>query len=117
MQWDAPLVLWALVAVAALGAWMLNLLARRRASLERFAEAGLIDRLVAGLDRRRRTLRLALRLGALALLVVAVAGPRLGFQWQEVRREGIDLMVALDTSRSMLAPDVAPNRLERAKLA
>jgi Ca-activated chloride channel family protein len=117
MQWDAAWALWALLAVVALGAAMLRLLARRRAALESFAEAGLVDRLVAGLDRRRRTLRLWLRLVALALLVVAIAGPRLGFRWQEVRREGIDLVVALDTSRSMLAPDVAPNRLERAKLA
>ena len=47
----------------------------------------------------------------------ALAGPKWGFHWQEVHREGIDLIVALDTSRSMLATDVKPNRLERAKLA
>ena len=52
-----------------------------------------------------------------SLLVVALAGPKWGFHWQEVQREGIDLIVALDTSRSMLATDVKPNRLERAKLA
>jgi Ca-activated chloride channel family protein len=112
-----PQVLWAFAGIAAFALLMLRLLAGRRTALTRFAEAGLIDRLLEGLDRRRRRLRLVLRCVTLALLVVAVAGPRWGFRWEEVRREGIDLMVALDTSRSMLATDVAPNRLERAKLA
>ena len=112
-----PQVLWAVVGVAAFGLLMLRLLAGRRTALARFAEAGLIDRLLEGLDRRRRRIRLALRCVTLSLLVVAVAGPRWGFRWEKVRREGIDLLVALDTSRSMLATDVVPNRLERAKLA
>src|SRR4029077_2286357 len=47
----------------------------------------------------------------------ALAGPMWGFRWEKVHREGIDLVVALDTSRSMLATDVKPNRLVRAKLA
>src|SRR5262249_25869715 len=51
------------------------------------------------------------------LLVLALAGPMWGFRWEQVKREGIDLVVALDTSRSMLATDVKPNRLTRAKLA
>ena len=112
-----PQVLWALTGVVAFALLMLRLLAGRRDALARFAEAGLVERLLEGLDRRRRRIRLALRCLTLALLVVATAGPRWGFRWEEVRREGIDLLVALDTSRSMLAADVAPNRLERAKLA
>jgi len=48
---------------------------------------------------------------------LALAGPQYGFTWQETQRRGIDVLIALDTSRSMLAQDVAPNRLERAKLA
>jgi Ca-activated chloride channel family protein len=54
---------------------------------------------------------------ALGLLGMALAGPMWGFRWQEVRSEGVDLVIALDTSKSMLATDVAPNRLARAKLA
>jgi len=53
----------------------------------------------------------------MSLMVVAVAGPRWGFRWEEVHRQGIDLLIAIDTSRSMLASDVKPNRLARAKLA
>src|SRR5262249_55094010 len=58
-----------------------------------------------------------LRLLTLMLLVFALAGPEWGFRWEEMRRQGIDLIVAVDVSRSMLATDVKPNRLERAKLA
>jgi Ca-activated chloride channel family protein len=85
--------------------------------LEQFAEPGLLAQLMPAGGTEIRYASLILRLGVLAALVVALAGPRWGFKWQEVRREGIDLIVAVDTSRSMLATDVAPNRLERAKLA
>jgi Ca-activated chloride channel family protein len=92
-------------------------LGRRRQALLRFAEARLLPALTPDVDERRRRLRALLVLTGLTFIVVALAGPRWGFHWEEVHREGIDLIVALDTSRSMLAPDVKPNRLERAKLA
>ena len=85
---------------------------RRRSSRRRCCR-----RVAPDVDPRRRTLRAALLVAAAALLVVALAGPMWGFRWEEVQREGIDLVVALDTSRSMLATDVKPNRLARAKLA
>ncbi len=75
-----------------------------------------MPRLTPDLDARRRAWRAALRVAVLAVLVVSLAGPKWGFHWQEVRREGVDLIVAIDTSRSMLTTDVKPNRLERAKL-
>ena len=71
-----PQVLWALTGVVAFALLMLRLLAGRRDALARFAEAGLVERLLEGLDRRRRRIRLALRCLTLALLVVATAGPR-----------------------------------------
>lgn len=90
--------------------------ARRRAgALRRFTDAA---RLPAGalaeLARRRRW-KGGLLLAALALLVAALLRPRLGFRWEEVQRRGVDVMVAVDVSRSMLADDVKPNRLERAR--
>ncbi len=51
------------------------------------------------------------------LSIIALARPQWGFEWQEVRREGIDILLIIDTSKSMLAADVKPNRLERTKLA
>ncbi|MBI5865794.1 MAG: VWA domain-containing protein [Planctomycetes bacterium] len=65
----------------------------------------------------RQIVRLALVVCALVFLVAAAIGPRWGEAQQQVVRRGIDVMVLLDVSRSMLARDIAPNRLERAKLA
>jgi Ca-activated chloride channel family protein len=117
MPWAEPSLLWLLAAVVALGVLLVVAGRRRGAALESFAEARLVERLAPGLDRRRRLLRASLRLLALAALVLALAGPEWGFHWEQVHREGIDLIVAIDTSRSMLAADVTPSRLERAKLA
>jgi Ca-activated chloride channel family protein len=64
----------------------------------------------------RRWFRNACVLGALGLLAVALAGPRLGYDTLEVPHKGRDVIIAMDVSRSMLATDVAPTRLQRAKL-
>ncbi|MGH7787500.1 MAG: vWA domain-containing protein [Candidatus Binatia bacterium] len=117
MIWRDPLYFTLLAAVLVLGGALVVLLRRRAALLRQFAEAALVARLTPDVDGRYLTRRTIVRLAALSLIVVALAGPKWGFHWQEVRREGIDLIVALDTSRSMLATDVKPNRLERAKFA
>jgi len=118
MLWRDPIYLWLLLpAVLLLGGFVLVLLRRRAAALRAFADAPLVPRLAPDVDARRLVRRAWVRVVALLLLVVAIAGPKWGFHWQEVHREGIDLIVALDTSRSMLATDVKPNRLERAKFA
>ena len=90
---------------------------RRRAALERFAALQLLPDLTAELSPRRRSVKRALLLAAILLAGLALAGPQYGFTWEETQRRGIDVLIALDTSRSMLAQDVAPNRIERAKLA
>ncbi|MGD9763676.1 MAG: VWA domain-containing protein [Candidatus Binatia bacterium] len=117
MHWRDPHFFWLIPAVLALGALLVVLLRRRAAALAAFAEAALVARLTPDLDGRRPWWRAALRVAALVLIALALAGPKWGFHWQQMKREGIDLIVALDTSRSMLATDVKPNRLERAKLA
>ena len=92
-------------------------LRERERALATFVEAALLPTVVPDLDRRRRRSRAALLTTAVGAFALALAGPMWGFHWEEVRREGIDLVVAFDTSKSMLATDVAPNRLARAKLA
>ena len=89
--------------------------ARRRA-LARFGDSELVRRLAASVHRRNRNLRVFLFLGSATLLLFALARPQFGTRVETVRREGKDVVVALDLSRSMLAEDVAPNRLQRAKL-
>jgi Ca-activated chloride channel family protein len=117
MVWRVPTWLWLFALLPAAATFFVWALHRRRQALERFAAARLLPSLAPDLDERRQRWRALLLLAALALLVVAVAGPQWGFHWEEVHREGVDLIVALDTSRSMLAEDVKPNRLARAKLA
>ncbi|MBI5549874.1 MAG: BatA domain-containing protein, partial [Desulfobacterales bacterium] len=103
--WGVPLLL-----LAYLYGWR-----KRRLILERFAHRRTLSGLVPpGIDGRRR-LRAILVLAAALLLVLALAGPQYGYQWQTVTRHGVDLIIALDCSRSMLAQDIQPTRLARAK--
>ncbi len=84
--------------------------------LSRFVNPPVLSRLVGSVDQRRRRLKAGLYISAVALTLVALAGPRFGERTVELKAEGVDVVVLLDTSRSMLAEDVAPSRFERAKL-
>ncbi len=90
---------------------------RRRRLLARFGDGALVQRLADSVDGAVRWAQIALVVVALALMVIALAGPQWGFHWQEVKHRGVDIVIALDVSKSMLAQDVKPNRLQRAKLA
>ena len=65
----------------------------------------------------KQKLKAGLLLAAAILIIFSLMRPQWGFHWQEVKRRGLDIIIALDTSKSMLAEDVKPDRLERAKLA
>jgi len=106
-------LLWLLPLVAGLFWWAER---RRRALIGRIVAPKLRALLAGNTSPLRRIFRGACVLGALALLVVALAEPRLGYDTLEVPHRGRDVIVAMDVSRSMLAPDVAPTRLQRAKL-
>lgn len=113
---DAPW-LWALglLPVLVLLAWTAG---RSRArALERFAESELVRKLTESVDPAARRWKTALRILAVALLCIALARPQFGSRVETVRSVGQDIVVALDLSRSMLAEDVSPSRLERARLA
>jgi len=106
-------LLWLLPALLALYA---NGFARRRRALSAFVDAALAPRLTQDLRRSRRWLKALCLLGAAGAMIVALTQPQWGRRWQEVQRRGRDVMIVLDVSRSMLAEDVSPNRLERAKV-
>ena len=89
---------------------------RRRALIGRIVAPKLRSLLAGNTSPARRWFRNACVLGALGLLAVALAGPRLGYDTLEVPHKGRDVLIAMDVSRSMLATDVAPTRLQRAKL-
>jgi len=111
-----PEFLYALAAVPAAALLMLWASWRRRSALARLGDAGLVMMLSASVDKKARGLKGWFWLLALTLTIIAVARPQWGSDVEIVERQGVQLMVALDVSKSMLAEDLKPNRLERAKL-
>ena len=90
---------------------------RQYAALARFVSAHLRAQLTLSVSIARRRAQRGFMLAALGLLFVALAGPLVGFRWEQITRRGNDIVIAVDTSRSMSTPDVKPDRLTRAKLA
>ncbi len=88
---------------------------RKRKAAERFLEPVMVERLFPRFSGTRAVFRGGVLLSAFTLLFFAVAGPQFGVSFEEVHRSGADVFVLLDVSRSMLAEDVPPNRLQRAK--
>lgn len=118
MIFAKPEMLGLLAVTLPLLAWFLIWAWRKKQKLiGQFVQSRLLAHLTVGVSARRQKLRLVLLAAAVALLLLALARPLLGFAWEEVKQRGLDIVVVLDTSRSMLAADVAPSRLARAKLA
>jgi Ca-activated chloride channel family protein len=115
IEFGHPLWLWGIVA-APLVAFASVVGGRlRRRALTSFVSPSLQGTLAPGYSWRRHLAKGLLRGLAVAALFTALAAPRFGSQLVKVERQGIDLVIALDTSLSMLAEDVRPSRLERAK--
>ena len=118
MRFEHPQLLWLLLVVPpalALFFWWSE--RGRQKLLAQFIESRLLASLTVGLSPARRKIRFALAIAAAALLIVAIARPQYGYDKEEIQQSGLDVVVAVDTSKSMLATDIAPNRLGRAKLA
>jgi Ca-activated chloride channel homolog len=89
----------------------------RRNALSRFGEWAVVKQLLPEASPAKLILKFAGAMLATAFLVLTLAGPQTGSKIEKARRQGIDIMVALDVSNSMLAEDIKPNRLERSKQA
>ena len=99
----------ALLIVFAYGFW------RKRQALQRFASTNLLAGLLPDVSSGRQKAKALLVLFAVGALVLALVDPRWGVHYEELHHRGIDTIFVLDVSRSMLARDVSPSRLERAK--
>ena len=88
----------------------------KRKDLRTYGDPELLGRLFAGLSRWRPEVKFWLCQLALASFVVALARPQFGTRMEKQERQGIEALIALDVSNSMLAEDVKPNRLEKAKM-
>jgi Ca-activated chloride channel family protein len=90
---------------------------RRRNLAKHFVDKSLLENLASALSIKKRSVKAFLVSFAVLLAIFSLMRPQWGFKWQEVKRKGLDILVAMDVSKSMLSRDVKPNRLERAKLA
>ena len=116
MTFGAPQYLWALAALPVLVGFVWWMSARRQASVLRIGDPSLIERLSASVNRGARLRRAVLWFVGAGLVIAALARPQWGSDVEVVEHRGVQVMVALDISRSMLAQDVKPSRLDRAKL-
>ncbi|APG66495.1 BatB protein [Tenacibaculum todarodis] len=87
----------------------------KKRTQKKFANSDLLERLAPNSSTFKTTLKLVFLLIGMAFLIVSLVNPKMGTKLQTVKREGVDVVFALDVSKSMLAEDIAPNRLEKSK--
>ena len=118
MRFEHLQILWLLPVVPPAMILLFWLATRQKQKLlAQFVSARLLPVLTTGISPARQKLRFAFLILAAAFLIIALARPQYGFDLEEVQQNGLDIVIAIDTSKSMLTTDIAPNRLERAKLA
>lgn len=88
---------------------------KRRRLLKKYATEHALRAISINVSVFRRKMKAGLIILAAGLIIFALTGPKIGYKWREVERKGIDIMIALDCSSSMLAEDLKPTRLDRAK--
>ena len=110
-----PNILWLLIVVFALVVLFLVSRMSSHKALRRFGDLRLLRPLMRGVSEGKLRVKFAIEMLALVCLIIAAARPQFGSKLETVKKEGIEVMVCLDISNSMLAEDIQPNRLERAK--
>src|SRR5690242_11262357 len=103
MRFGSPQILWLLLVLPpALVGFLWWSWRQRKILMTQFIQARLLPGLLAGLSRARQKLRLGALVLSVAFTLVALARPQWGVDWQQVKQRGIDIVVAVDTSKSML---------------
>jgi len=115
LRFANPQYLWFLLAIPAVAAAFVALHYWGRTKIHRMVSASLLHYLAPDMSPGKRAWKQSFFLGAIACMILAIADPQVGTRLEEVKREGIDLFVALDVSLSMKCEDVKPSRLEKAK--
>lgn len=110
-----PNILWLLLVVVALVALFVVSRMSSHKALRRFGDLRLLRPLMQGVSESKLRLKFIIEMLALVCLIIAAARPQFGSKLETVKKEGIEVMVCLDISNSMLAEDIQPNRLEKAK--
>jgi Ca-activated chloride channel homolog len=114
---NPPMLLIALATLLLLGMFLVWAWRKRQRDIILFVHSRLLALLTVGVSKMRQKIRLALVALAAGCILLALARPQWGFTLEEIKQAGLDIVVAIDVSRSMLTRDVRPDRLTRAKLA
>ncbi|MBN1983825.1 MAG: VWA domain-containing protein [Chitinivibrionales bacterium] len=115
MRFGSPYFFWLLVLIPVLIAFFIWSYQRKQAALGRFASSSIIAKLTPDAGLNRQVVKWFLYIFFMLFLIIALVRPQFGVKMEMIERRGVDIIVGLDISQSMLAEDVAPNRLERAK--
>ncbi len=105
-------LLWGVVLLIVFFLWVLKF---KKKAMERFGIFESLQKLMRQYSPRKRNLKMALLILSYIFFIIALANPQIGTKLEDVKREGVDIIVALDVSKSMLAEDIKPNRLQKAK--
>ncbi len=114
-RFEYPEHLYALVVIPVLVLFFLAMMMARKRALRRFGNTDLLRRLMPQVSKFKHTVKFVLLMAGLLLLIIGWANPQWGSKREKVKRRSVDVFIALDISQSMLAQDIPPNRLERAK--
>ncbi|MFH1854641.1 MAG: VWA domain-containing protein [Candidatus Omnitrophota bacterium] len=116
MHWGSPVYLNLLILLPILIAFFVFVSAKKRQSMDRFGARGILEKLSLSKSVVKERWKRVLLISAAGFLVISLARPQIGTRLAMTRRQGVDVIIAIDTSASMLAEDIKPNRLEKAKL-
>ena len=116
LRFEDPIFLWLLCILPVLIFIRLIGWRRRHAKLKKLGDPELLKQLMPGISKYRPTVKFCLMLSALALLIVMLARPQMGSKISHDKRQGIETIICLDISNSMLAEDVVPSRLDKSKM-
>ena len=116
LRFEDPIFLWLLCILPVLILIRLIGWRRRHAKLKKLGDPELLKQLMPGISKYRPSVKFCLLLSALALLIVMLARPQMGSKISHDKRQGIETIICLDISNSMLAEDVVPSRLDKSKM-
>ena len=115
VQLDEKIYFYLLIIIPVIVVLFLLVLVWKKRTRKKFANTELLKRLTPNRSSNKGVIKLIVLIIGLALLIVGLVNPKIGTKLETVKREGVDIVFAVDVSKSMLAEDIAPNRIEKAK--
>ena len=116
LRFEDPIYLWMLLIIPILVLVRFIVWQKRKRNLRKFGDPSLLKEMMPDVSKYRPTIKFCLLLSAITILIFMIARPQVGSKISHEKREGIEVLIALDISNSMLAKDVIPSRLEKSKL-